>query len=109
MVELLELYQMEDEAYSNLAEATMELYQYLLQPFRDMRELAMLRRQQIKMQSLKGGAEAIAHLDQLEADYYDLQLQLYEVQFEVLKCEELLLTAQLESIRRLMSGAFYAF
>ncbi|KAK4816415.1 hypothetical protein QYF61_016851 [Mycteria americana] len=257
MVELLELYQMEDEAYSNLAEATTELYQYLLQPFRDMRELAMLRRQQIKvvpavvipitcnsnrglqqfkailklgavgkittincvvnygliyfqisiendylgprrieslqkedadwqrkahvavlsiqdltvkyfeitaktqkavydrmradqkkfgkaawaaavermeklqyavsketlqlmrakeicleqkkhalkeeMQSLKGGTEAIAHLDQLEADYYDLQLQLYEVQFEILKCEELLLTAQLESIRRLMS------
>uniref|UniRef100_A0A8C4V3G5 WH2 domain-containing protein n=1 Tax=Falco tinnunculus TaxID=100819 RepID=A0A8C4V3G5_FALTI len=210
MVELLELYQMEDEAYSSLAEATMELYQYLLQPFRDMRELAMLRRQQIKisvendylgprrieslqkedadwqrkahmsvlsiqdltvkyfeitakaqkavydrmradqkkfgkaawaaaaermeklqyavsketlhlmcakeicleqkkhalkeeMQSLKGGTEAIAHLDQLEADYYDLQLQLYEVQFEILKCEELLLTAQLESIRRLMS------
>uniref|UniRef100_A0A8C3JIJ5 Junction mediating and regulatory protein, p53 cofactor n=1 Tax=Calidris pygmaea TaxID=425635 RepID=A0A8C3JIJ5_9CHAR len=210
MVELLELYQMEDEAYSSLAEATTELYQYLLQPFRDMRELAMLRRQQIKisiendylgprrieslqkedadwqkkahmavlsiqdltvkyfeitaktqkavydrmradqkkfgkaawaaavermeklqyavsketlqlmrakeicleqkkhalkeeMQSLKGGTEAIAHLDQLEADYYDLQLQLYEVQFEILKCEELLLTAQLESIKRLMS------
>lgn len=56
------------------------------------------------MQSLKGGTEAIAHLDQLEADYYDLQLQLYEVQFEILKYEELLLTAQLESIRRLMSG-----
>ncbi|NXU58858.1 JMY protein, partial [Turnix velox] len=56
-----------------------------------------------EMQSLKGGTEAIAHLDQLEADYYDLQLQLYEVQFEILKCEELLLTAQLESIRRLLS------
>lgn len=51
MVELLELYQMEDEAYSSLAEATTELYQYLLQPFRDMRELAMLRRQQIKVQN----------------------------------------------------------
>uniref|UniRef100_A0A8C9AMI3 Junction mediating and regulatory protein, p53 cofactor n=1 Tax=Prolemur simus TaxID=1328070 RepID=A0A8C9AMI3_PROSS len=210
MVELLDLYQMEDEAYSSLAEATTELYQYLLQPFRDMRELAMLRRQQIKismendylgprriesllkedadwqrkahmavlsiqdltvkyfeitakaqkavydrmradqkkfgkaswaaaaermeklqyavsketlqmmrakeicleqrkhalkeeMQSLQGGTEAIARLDQLEADYYDLQLQLYEVQFEILKCEELLLTAQLESIKRLIS------
>ncbi|XP_025030377.1 junction-mediating and -regulatory protein [Python bivittatus] len=210
MVELLELYQMEDDAYGSLAEATTELYQYLLQPFRDMRELAMLRRQQIKisiendylgprrieslqkedadwqrkahmavlsiqdltvkyfeitakaqkavydrmradqkkfgkaawaaavermeklqyavskdtlqlmrakeicleqkkhalkeeMQSLQGGTEAIAHLDQLEADYYDLQLQLYEVQFEILKCEELLLTAQLESIKRLIS------
>lgn len=49
MVELLDLYQREDEAYSSLAEATTELYQYLLQPFRDMRELAMLRRQQIKV------------------------------------------------------------
>ncbi|KAL8203773.1 UNVERIFIED_CONTAM: hypothetical protein K2H54_060854 [Gekko kuhli] len=56
-----------------------------------------------EMQSLQGGTEAIAHLDQLEADYYDLQLQLYEVQFEILKCEELLLTAQLESIKRLIS------
>lgn len=51
MVELLELYQMEDDAYGSLAEATTELYQYLLQPFRDMRELAMLRRQQIKVQN----------------------------------------------------------
>ncbi|XP_068106321.1 junction-mediating and -regulatory protein [Hyperolius riggenbachi] len=210
MVDLLELYQMEDDAYSAVVEATTELYQYLLQPFRDMRELAMLRRQQIKisiendylgprrieslkkedadwqkkahmavlsiqdltvkyfeitakaqkavhdrmradqkkfgktawtaaverleklqygvsketlqlmrakeicleqkkhalkeeMQSLQGGEEAIAVLDQLEADYYAHQLQLYEVQFEILKCEELLLTAQLESIKRQMS------
>ncbi|KAL6089609.1 hypothetical protein STEG23_001837, partial [Scotinomys teguina] len=56
-----------------------------------------------EMQTLQGGTEAIAQLDQLEADYYDLQLQLYEVQFEILKCEELLLTAQLESIKRLIS------
>ncbi|OCT98682.1 hypothetical protein XELAEV_18010918mg [Xenopus laevis] len=204
------LQQLEDEAYSNVVEATTELYQYLLQPFRDMRELAMLRRQQIKislendylgprrieslkkedadwqkkahmavlsiqdltvkyfeitakaqkavfdrmrgdqkkfgktawtaaverveklqygvaketlqlmrakeicleqkkhalkdqMQSLQGGTEAIAVLNQLEADYYDHQLQLYEVQFEILKCEELLLTAQLESIKRQIS------
>ncbi|XP_041436459.1 junction-mediating and -regulatory protein [Xenopus laevis] len=210
MVDLLDLYQLEDEAYSNVVEATTELYQYLLQPFRDMRELAMLRRQQIKislendylgprrieslkkedadwqkkahmavlsiqdltvkyfeitakaqkavfdrmrgdqkkfgktawtaaverveklqygvaketlqlmrakeicleqkkhalkdqMQSLQGGTEAIAVLNQLEADYYDHQLQLYEVQFEILKCEELLLTAQLESIKRQIS------
>ncbi|XP_067838758.1 junction-mediating and -regulatory protein [Heptranchias perlo] len=210
MVELLELYQEEDDAYTALSEATTELYQYLLQPFRDMRELAMLRRQQIKismendylgprrieslkkedsdwqrkahravlsiqdltvkyfeitakaqkavydrmradqkkcgkaawataiermeklryavaketlqlmrakeicleqkkralkdeMQSLQSGADAISRLDRLEADYYDMQLQLYEVQFEILKCEELLLTAQLESIKRLIA------
>ncbi|MBN3301088.1 JMY protein, partial [Amia calva] len=209
MVDLLEIYQAEDEAYGSLVEATTELYQYLLQPFRDMRELAMLRRQQIKismendylgprrieslkkedsdwqrkahmavlsiqdftvkyfeitaraqkalfdrmrvdqkkfgkaawavavqrmeklqyavsketlqlmrakeicleqkkhalreeMQSLQGGEEAMARLDQLEGEYYELQLQLYEIQFEILKCEELLLTAQLESIKRQM-------
>ncbi|XP_062905391.1 junction-mediating and -regulatory protein [Mobula hypostoma] len=210
MVELLELYQEEDDAYAALSEATTELYQYLLQPFRDMRELAMLRRQQIKislendylgprrieslkkedsdwqrkaqravlsiqdltvkyfeitakaqkavydrmradqkkcgkaawamavermeklqyavaketlqlmrakeicleqkkrtlkdeMQGLQNSTDAIARLDWLEADYYDVQLQLYEVQFEILKCEELLLTAQLESIKRLIT------
>ncbi|XP_059830445.1 junction-mediating and -regulatory protein [Hypanus sabinus] len=210
MVELLELYQEEDDAYAALSEATTELYQYLLQPFRDMRELAMLRCQQIKislendylgprrieslkkedsdwqrkaqravlsiqdltvkyfeitakaqkavydrmradqkkcgkaawamavermeklqyavaketlqlmrakeicleqkkrtlkdeMQSLQNSTDAIARLDWLEADYYDVQLQLYEVQFEILKCEELLLTAQLESIKRLIT------
>ncbi|KAG8598672.1 hypothetical protein GDO81_002700 [Engystomops pustulosus] len=208
MVDLLQVYQMEDEAYNAVVEATTEFYQYLLQPFRDMRELAMLRRQQIKIsiendylgprrieslkkedadwqkkahmavlsiqdltikyfeitakaqkavfdrmradqkkfgkttwttavermeklqygvsketlqlmrakeicleqkkhalkeESLHGGTEAIAVLDQLEADYYDHQLQLYEVQFEILKCEELLLTAQLESIKRQIS------
>ncbi|MEQ2248563.1 hypothetical protein ILYODFUR_020285 [Ilyodon furcidens] len=49
MVELLELYEEEDQAYRGLLEASTQLYQYLLQPFRDMRELAMLRRQQIKI------------------------------------------------------------
>lgn len=49
MVELLELYEDEDQAYGGLLEASTQLYQYLLQPFRDMRELAMLRRQQIKV------------------------------------------------------------
>lgn len=49
MVELLELYEEEDQAYGCLLEASTQLYQYLLQPFRDMRELAMLRRQHIKV------------------------------------------------------------
>ncbi|XP_048450776.1 junction-mediating and -regulatory protein [Rhincodon typus] len=56
-----------------------------------------------ELQSLQSGTDAIARLDRLEADYYDMQLQLYEVQFEILKCEELLLTAQLESIKRLIA------
>ena len=50
MVELLQVYPEEDQAYGELLEDTTQLYQYLLQPFRDMRELAMLRRQQIKVQ-----------------------------------------------------------
>ena len=49
MVELLQLYEEEDQTYGDLLEASTQLYQYLLQPFRDMRELAMLRRQQIKV------------------------------------------------------------
>lgn len=51
MVELLQVYLEEDEAYGTLLEATTQLYHYLLQPFRDMREVAMLRRQQIKVRS----------------------------------------------------------
>ncbi|XP_029300169.1 junction-mediating and -regulatory protein isoform X2 [Cottoperca gobio] len=210
MVELLQVYPEEDEAYGELLEATTQLYHYLLQPFRDMRELAMLRRQQIKisleterlgprrveslrkedeewqkkahaavlsiqnltvkffetttraqkalyermradqkkfgksawaaavermerlqyavsketlqlmrakeicleqrkhglkeeMQSLQGGEDAMLRLDQLEALYYELQLQLYDIGAEVLRCEELLLTAQLQSLRRQMT------
>uniref|UniRef100_A0A8D3AFB3 Junction mediating and regulatory protein, p53 cofactor n=1 Tax=Scophthalmus maximus TaxID=52904 RepID=A0A8D3AFB3_SCOMX len=210
MVELLQVYPEEDEAYGELLEATTQLYHYLLQPFRDMRELAMLRRQQIKisletqrlgprrveglrkedeewqkkahaavlsiqdltvrffettaraqkalyermradqrkfgksawaaavdrmerlqyavsretlqlmrakeicleqrkhglkeeMQSLQGGEDAMLRLDHLEALYYELQLQLYDIQAEVLRCEELLLTSQLQSLRRQMT------
>ncbi|XP_045891100.1 junction-mediating and -regulatory protein-like [Micropterus dolomieu] len=210
MVELLELYEEEDQAYGGLLEASTQLYQYLLQPFRDMRELAMLRRQQIKismendylgprriealkkedfdwqkkaqeavlniqeftvkyfeitaraqkgvyermkvdqrkfgksswtaavermerlrysvaketlqlqrareicleqrkhtlreeMQGLCSSEDAMARLDHMETQYYELQLQLYDIQAEILQCEELLLTAQLESIRRQMT------
>ncbi|KAK1892670.1 Junction-mediating and -regulatory protein [Dissostichus eleginoides] len=210
MVELLKVYEEEDEAYGGLLEASTQLYQYLLQPFRDMRELAMLRRQQIKislendylgprriealrkedsdwqkkaqeavlniqeftikyfeitakaqkgvyermkvdqrkfgksswtaavermerlrysvaketlqlqrareifleqrkhtlreeMQSLCSSENAMALLDHMETQYYERQLQLYDIQVEILQCEELLLIAQLESIRRQIS------
>ncbi|XP_041643607.1 junction-mediating and -regulatory protein-like [Cheilinus undulatus] len=210
MVDLLELYEKEDHAYGGLLETSTQLYQYLLQPFRDMRELAMLRRQQIKismendylgprriealkkedfdwqkkaqgavlniqeftvkyfeitaraqkgvyermkvdqrkfgksswtaavermerlrysvaketlqlqrareicleqrkhtlreeMQNLCSSEDAMALLDHMETQYYELQLQLYDIQAEILQCEELLLTAQLDSIRRQMT------
>ncbi|XP_030215493.1 junction-mediating and -regulatory protein isoform X3 [Gadus morhua] len=210
MVELLAVYEEEDQAYGNLLEGCTQLYQYLLQPFRDMRELAMLRRQQIKismendylgprrvealkkedsdwqkkaqeavlniqeftvkyfeitaraqkgvyermrtdqrkfgkaawaaavermervrysvaketlqlqrareicleqrkhtlreeMQRLRSGEDALARLDRMEGQYYGLQLRLYDIQAEILQCEELLLTAQLDSVRRQMT------
>lgn len=57
-----------------------------------------------QMRNLHGGEDAMLHLDQLEALYYELQLQLYDIQAEVLRCEELLLTAQLQSLRRQITG-----
>lgn len=56
------------------------------------------------MQSLCSGEDAMALLDHMESQYYELQLRLYDIQSEILQCEELLLTAQLDSIRRQMTG-----
>uniref|UniRef100_A0A672HVV0 Junction mediating and regulatory protein, p53 cofactor n=1 Tax=Salarias fasciatus TaxID=181472 RepID=A0A672HVV0_SALFA len=212
MVELLELYEEEDQAYGGLLEASTQLYQYLLQPFRDMRELAITcklhterprismdndylgprriealkkedsdwqkkaqdavlniqeftvkyfeitakaqkgaqhprmkvdqrkfgksswtaavermerlrysvaketlqlqrareicleqRKHTLREESLCSGEDAMALLDHMETQYYELQLQLYDIQAEILQCEELLLTAQLDSIRRQMT------
>lgn len=56
------------------------------------------------MQSLCSSENAMVLLDHMETQYYELQLQLYDIQAEILQCEELLLTAQLDSIRRQMTG-----
>lgn len=58
----------------------------------------------LQMQSLCSSEDAMALLDHMESQYYELQLQLYDIQAEILQCEELLLTAQLDSIRRQMTG-----
>ena len=42
MVMLLSIYEEEDEAYRDLVTVATTFFQYLLQPFRDMRELACL-------------------------------------------------------------------
>ncbi|MEQ2195033.1 hypothetical protein XENOCAPTIV_006430, partial [Xenoophorus captivus] len=63
----------------------------------------------LKEENLQGGEDAMMRLDQLEALYYELQLQLYHIQAEVLRCEELLLTAQLQSLRRQMMGRNISF
>lgn len=56
------------------------------------------------MQSLCSSENAMALLDHMETQYYELQLQLYDIQAEILQCEELLLTAQLDSVRRQITG-----
>lgn len=42
MVALIQVYEEEDEVYWELVTVATKFYQYLLQPFRDMRELATL-------------------------------------------------------------------
>lgn len=62
-----------------------------------------------QMQSLCSSDDAMVILDHMETQYYELQLQLYDIQAEILQCEELLLTAQLDSIRRQMTGTLALF
>lgn len=47
MVALLSIYEVEDEAYQDLVTVATTFFQYLLQPFRDMRELACLYKMEI--------------------------------------------------------------
>ncbi|NXS94817.1 WHAMM protein, partial [Jacana jacana] len=207
MVALMKVYEEEDEAYQDLVTMATQFYQYLLQPFRDMRELATLYKleilkslqydnlgpkrvaalqkdaeewtkraesavcsiQDITVKYFKETAKALAamhkqmeqdqerfgkttwasalprlenlkcmlaketlqHLrarelclkqkragiqknmeklseeeenltvvEELEIHYYETQLELYNVQLEVLKHEEMLLIAQLDTLRR---------
>ncbi|XP_038669243.1 WASP homolog-associated protein with actin, membranes and microtubules [Scyliorhinus canicula] len=206
MVTLKAIYQEEDEAYQELVTAATQFYQYLLQPFRHMRECASFCKQEVlkslefdelgprRIQSLQKDAEewsrrmqeavcsiqditvdyfketvkalaamqkqmeedqnhfgkaawssvaprleklkfmfaketlqhtrakelclnrrkagiqhkmehldteeAVEMVDELEIQYYETQLELYNIQLEMLKYEELLLFAQLDTIRR---------
>lgn len=47
MVALLRIYEEEDEAYLDLVTLATSFFQYLLQPFRDMREIAGLYKMEI--------------------------------------------------------------
>lgn len=47
MVLLLSIFQEEDQAYQHLVTVATTFFQYLLQPFRDMRELACLYKMEI--------------------------------------------------------------
>uniref|UniRef100_A0A4W4GMA8 Uncharacterized protein n=1 Tax=Electrophorus electricus TaxID=8005 RepID=A0A4W4GMA8_ELEEL len=49
LMQLLKIYEEEDEVYKDLVAVATQYYQYLLQPFRDMRELAMLYKMEIQV------------------------------------------------------------
>ncbi|NXS52653.1 WHAMM protein, partial [Brachypteracias leptosomus] len=207
MVALMKVYEEEDEAYQDLVTMATQFYQYLLQPFRDMRELATLYKLEIlkslqydhlgpkrvaalqkdaeewtkraenavcsiqditvsyfketvkalaamhkqmeqdkerfgrttwasalprlenlkcmlaketlqhlrarelclkqkraviqkNMENLSEQEENLAVVEELEIHYYETQLELYNIQFEVLKHEEILLIVQLDTLRR---------
>lgn len=76
MVALLDIYQQEDDAYHDLVTVATTFFQFLLQPFRDMRELACL----CKMEILKSlefedlGPKRIAEL-QKEAEEWRLKAE----------------------------------
>lgn len=50
------------------------------------------------------GAQQRDAVDQLEMQFYAVQLDLYDAKFEILKHEEQLLVAQIDSLRRQMKG-----
>lgn len=46
-------------------------------------------------------------VDQLEMQFYGIQLELYDAKFEILKYEEQLLVAQIDSLRRQIKGGLH--
>ncbi|MGH0157215.1 UNVERIFIED_CONTAM: hypothetical protein FKN15_044023 [Acipenser sinensis] len=52
------------------------------------------------MESLADQKDSMEVVDKLEMQYYEAQLELYDVKFEILKNEEMLLLAQLDTVRR---------
>lgn len=46
-------------------------------------------------------------VDQLEMQFYETQLELYDTKFEILKNEEQLLVAQIDTLRRQIKGRLH--
>nr|XP_008996732.2 WASP homolog-associated protein with actin, membranes and microtubules [Callithrix jacchus] len=55
-----------------------------------------------KMEDLPEQEKNINVVDELEIKFYEIQLELYDVKFEILRNEEILLTTQLDSLKRLI-------
>lgn len=58
----------------------------------------------VQMENLDEKEENLAVVEELEIHYYETQLELYNVQLEVLKHEEMLLIVQLDALRRQIKG-----
>lgn len=53
---------------------------------------------------MAGVCEGVCEVEVLELQYYEAQLELYDCKLEILKNEELLLLAQIHTIRRQIRG-----
>lgn len=56
------------------------------------------------MENLNEQEENVTVAEELEIHYYETQLELYNVQLDVLKHEEMLLIVQLDTLRRQIKG-----
>lgn len=58
----------------------------------------------VQMENLNEQEENVTVAEELEIHYYETQLELYNVQLDVLKHEEMLLIVQLDTLRRQIKG-----
>lgn len=58
----------------------------------------------VQMENLSEQEENVTVAEELEIYYYETQLELYNVQLDVLKHEEMLLIVQLDTLRRQIKG-----
>lgn len=58
----------------------------------------------VQMENLNEQEENVTVAEELEIYYYETQLELYNVQLDVLKHEEMLLIVQLDTLRRQIKG-----
>lgn len=56
------------------------------------------------MEDLPDQGKHLDVVDELEIQYYKIQLELYDVKLEILRNEEMILITRLDSAKRLMTG-----
>ena len=56
------------------------------------------------MEDLPDQGKHLDVVDELEIQYYEIQLEVYDVKLEILRNEEMILITRLNSAKRLMTG-----